>query len=107
MAMNTLTSIAQNIDVLSKEKKIDPTVIINAIEDAVVTASRKQFKSGEDLHARYNPDSGSIELYAVKVVVEDVADPAREMSVDDANVEVGDGAEVGDMLELPRPLEDL
>jgi N utilization substance protein A len=107
MAMNTLTSIAQNIEVLSKEKKIDPQLIISAIEDAVVTASRKQFKSGEDLHARYNPESGSIELYAVKVVVEDVADPAREMSVDEANTEVGEGAEVGDMLELPRPMEDL
>jgi transcription termination/antitermination protein NusA len=105
--MNTLTSIAQNIDVLSKEKKIDPQLIISAIEDAVVTASRKQFKSGEDLHARYNPESGSVELYAVKVVVDDVADPAREMSVNEANVEVGEGAEVGDMLELPRPMEDL
>jgi N utilization substance protein A len=105
--MSTLSSIAQNIEVLSKEKKIDPTVIIGAIEDAVVTASRKQFKSGEDLHARYNPETGSVELYAVKTVVEDVADSAREMTVEEANVEVGEGAEVGDMLELPRPVEDL
>jgi N utilization substance protein A len=105
--MNTLSSIAQNIEVLSKEKKIDPQVIISAIEDAVVTASRKQFKSGEDLHARYNMDSGAIELYAVKMVVDDVADSAREMTVDEANAEVGEGAEVGDMLELPRPMEDL
>jgi N utilization substance protein A len=105
--MNTLSSIAQNIEVLSKEKKIDPQVIISAIEDAVVTASRKQFKSGEDLHARYNMDSGAIELYAVKMVVDDVSDSAREMTVDEANAEVGEGAEVGDMLELPRPMEDL
>lgn len=105
--MNALSSIAQNIEVLSREKKIDPQVIISAIEDAVVTASRKQFKSGEDLHARYNTDSGSIELYAVKTVVEEVTDPSREMSVDEANAEVGEGAEVGDMLELPRPMEDL
>lgn len=105
--MNALSSIAQNIDFLSKEKKIDPQVIISAIEDAVVTASRKHFKSGEDLHARYNLDSGNVELYAVKMVVDDVTDPAREMSVDEANAEVGEGAEVGDMLELPRPMEEL
>lgn len=105
--MNTLTSIAQNIDVLSKEKKIDPQVIISAIEDAVVTASRKQFKTGEDLHARYNLDTGTIELYAVKTVVELVEDSTREMSVDEATTEVGEGAEVGDMLELPRPMEGL
>ncbi len=105
--MNVLSSIAQNIEVLSKEKKIDPQVIIGAIEDAVVTASRKQFRSGEDLHARYNPEAGTIDLYAVKIVVDDVTDPAREMTVEDANAEVGEGAEVGDMLELPRPMEDL
>src|SRR5262245_27521051 len=105
--MNTLSSIAQNIEVLSKEKKIDANVIISAIEDAVVTASRKQFKSGEDLHARYNAETGSVELYAVKTVVDEVADAAREMSVEEATEEVGEGAEVGDMLELPRPVEDL
>ncbi len=105
--MNTLSSIAQNIDVLSKEKKIDPQVIISAIEDAVVTASRKHFKSGEDLHARYNPDTGGVELYAIKIVVEEITDPSREMTVDEANAEVGEGAEVGDMLELPRPVEEL
>lgn len=105
--MNSLSSIAQNIEVLSKEKKIDPQVIIGAIEDAVVTASRKQFKSGEDLHARYNTDSGAIELYAIKTVVDEVTDPSKEMTVDEANAEVGEGAEVGDMLELPRPMEDL
>lgn len=105
--MNSLSSIAQNIEVLSKEKKIDPQVIIGAIEDAVVTASRKQFKSGEDLHARYNSDSGAIELYAIKTVVDEVTDSSKEMTVDEANAEVGEGAEVGDMLELPRPMEDL
>src|SRR5512145_15448 len=102
-----ISSIAQNIDVLSKEKKIDSQVIISAIEDAVVTASRKHFKSGEDLHARYNQDTGAIELYAVKTVVQEIADPAKEMTVEEANLEVGEGAEVGDMLELPRPMEDL
>src|SRR5499433_1822057 len=102
-----ISSIAQNIEVLSKEKKIDSQVIISAIEDAVVTASRKHFKSGEDLHARYNQESGSIELYAVKTVVEEITDPSKEMTVEEANLEVGEGAEVGDMLELPRPMEDL
>src|SRR5262244_298214 len=102
-----ISSIAQNIETLSKEKKIDSQVIISAIEDAVVTASRKHFKSGEDLHARYNQESGSIELYAVKTVVEEITDPSKEMTVEEANQEVGEGAEVGDMLELPRPMEDL
>ena len=102
-----LSSIAQNIELLSKEKKIDPALIISAIEDAVVTASRKQFRTGEDLHARYDLEAGKIELYAIKTVMAEITDPAREMTVEEANVEVGEGAEPGDMLELPRPVEDL
>jgi N utilization substance protein A len=105
--MNSLSSIAQNIELLSKEKKIDSSVIISAIEDAVVMAARKQFKSNEDLHARYIPESGTVELFAIKTVVDEVTDPSREMTVAEANAEVGEGAEVGDMLELPRPVEEL
>jgi N utilization substance protein A len=105
--MNNPSSIAQNIELLSKEKKIDSAVIVSAIEDAVVMAARKQFKSNEDLHARYSMDSGAVELFAIKTVVEEIADPSREMTVEEANAEVGEGAEVGDMLELPRPMEDL
>ena len=80
-----LSSIAQNIELLSKEKKIDPTVITSAIEDAVVTAARKQFRTGEDLHARYNTDGGTIELYAIKTVVDDITDPSRELTVEESN----------------------
>lgn len=105
--MNALTSIAQNIEALSKEKNIDITVITGAIEDAVVTAARKQFRTGEDLRARYNTETGGIELYAIKTVVEEMTNPATEISLDDAVNEVGEGVEAGDMLELPRPMEEL
>ncbi len=105
--MNSSTSIAQNIELLSKEKNIDPQVIFSAIEDAVVTAARKQFKTGEDLRARYNAESGNIDLYAIKTVVEEIENPALEMSVEEAFAEVGEGVEPGDMLEMPRPMEDL
>ena len=105
--MNSLSSIAQNIELLSKEKNIDQTVITSALEDAVVTAARKQFRTGEDLRARYNADSGTIDLFAIKTVVEEITNPALEMSLEEALVEVGEGVEPGDMLEMPRPVEEL
>ena len=105
--MNALSSIAQNIELLSKEKNIDPTIITSALEDAVVTAARKQFRTGEDLRARYNAESGTIDLFAIKTVVEEITNPALEMSLDEAIAEVGEGVEPGDMLEMPRPVEDL
>jgi N utilization substance protein A len=99
--------IPQTIDVLSREKGIDPQVIITAIEDAVVTAARKQFKTGEDLHARYNPENGDVELFALMRVVEAVENPATELSVAEVEGMGIEGAEVGDQLEFPKSREEL
>ena len=99
--------IPQTIDILSREKGIDPQVIISAIEDAVVTAARKQFKTGEDLHARYIPETGDVELFALKTVVEELLDPATEISLADVKEMGVEGAEVGDQLEFPKPREEL
>ena len=41
------SSLQQTIEALAKEKGIEPDVIITAIEDAVLTASRKYYKSDE------------------------------------------------------------
>ncbi|MBK6313330.1 MAG: transcription termination/antitermination protein NusA [Blastocatellia bacterium] len=105
--MNPNTPIAQNIETLAREKNIDPTIIISAIEDAVVTASRKQFKTGEDLQARYNMDTGSVDLFAVKRVVEEVENDAIEISLAEVEGMGIEGAESGDILEFPRSTEDL
>src|SRR5215510_8534610 len=94
--------IPQTIDVLSREKGIDPQVIISAIEDAVVSAARKQFKTGEDLHARYNPETGDVELFALKRVVEEVENAATDVSVAEVEEMGVEGAEVGDLLEFPK-----
>ena len=99
--------IPQTIDILSREKGIDPQVIISAIEDAVVTAARKQFKTGEDLRARYNAETGDVELFALMTVVDEVQDPATEISLVDVEAMGVEGAEVGDQLEFPKPREEL
>jgi N utilization substance protein A len=99
--------IPQTIDILSREKGIDPQVIISAIEDAVVTAARKQFKTGEDLRARYNGESGDVELFALMTVVDEVQDASTEISLADVEAMGVEGAEVGDQLEFPKPREEL
>jgi N utilization substance protein A len=108
--MSTSSPIAQTIDVLSREKNIDPIVIIAAIEEAVIKAARKQFnaeQTGEELRARYDPETGDIDLFALMTVVEEVQNPATEISLADV-LEMGiEGAEVGDQLEFPKPKEEL
>ena len=63
----------QTIEQISREKHIEPDIIVAAIEDAMVVAARKYYKTEEDLRSKFNPESGQIDVYAVRVVVEEVA----------------------------------
>jgi N utilization substance protein A len=74
----------QTIDQLSREKGIDPQIIISAVEDAILVATRKYYKSNEDLRSHFNKDTGVIEVHAVKKVVEEVVDPNLEISLEEA-----------------------
>ena len=67
-------SIFESIEILSKEKGIDPQVVITAVKDAMLVAARKQFKTNEDLVAEVNYKANVIQIYALKKVVETVAD---------------------------------
>ncbi len=102
--------ISQTIDILSREKGIEPQVIISAIEEAVVKAARKQFnadETGEELRARYDLETGDIDLFALMTVVEEVQYPTTEISLADVEEMGIEGAEVGDQLEFPKPKEEL
>ena len=84
----------QQIEMLSREKHIEPDVVISAIEDAMVVAARKFYKSEEDLRGKFNPESGQVDVFSVITVVEEVTDPKREISLADAkkkdpNAELG------------------
>ena len=100
------TSIAQNIEALCQEQGIDRDLVIEAIKEAVRAAAKKQFKGGEDIQVDWSPESG-LELAASKVVVDEVADPSTELSIDEARELGGDEVEVGDALLLPMPMEEL
>jgi len=97
----------QTIEALAKERGIEPDVIIAAIEEAVRTASRKYYKTNEDLHARFNTETGQVELFAVKAIVEEVANPAIEISLAEAQQLYGDEAQVGMEIEFPKSTEVL
>ena len=100
------TSIAQNIEALCQEQGIERDLVIEAMKEAVRAAAKKQFKSGEDIQVDWNPETG-IELSASKVVVDDVTDPAIELSIEEAREMAGDEVEIGDALLLPLPMEEL
>jgi transcription termination/antitermination protein NusA len=97
----------QTIEALAKEKGIEPAVVIGAIEDAVLTASRKYYKTNENLKTRFNQDTGQVDLFAVKQIVREVTNPATEISLEEAQQLYGDEAEVDMEIEFPKPTDVL
>src|SRR5438477_134470 len=92
----------QTIDQISREKGIDPQIVIHAIEDAIVVASRKHFKSNEELRGRINPETGEIDVFAVKKVVDTVTSPGKEITLDEAR-ETKPDAQLEEEIEFKKP----
>src|SRR5690349_7904901 len=97
----------QTIEALAKEKGIEADQIIAAIEDAVLTASRKYYKTNENLKTRFNTETGQVDLFAVKQIVREVTNPATEISLAEAQELYGEEAEVDMEIEFPKPTDAL
>src|SRR5947208_1894109 len=99
----------QQIEGLSKEKGIDPAIVVGAVEDAVAVATRKNLKTQENLRGVLDKESGAIEIFAVKTIVETpelVEDPNLQVSLDDARKQDA-AAEVGGELKTHRASHSL
>jgi len=101
-----VASIYQSIEILSKEKGIDPQIVIDAVKDAMLVAARKHFRTTEDLVAAFNDATGALEIYGVKKVVESVLDPVKEISLDDAQ-RIDPEAQLESEVRFPKPTEAL
>ena len=79
-----MASIFESIEILSKEKGIDPQIVITAVKDAMLVAARKQFRTNEDLVAEVDDKANVIHIYAVKKVVDAVEDPLNQLTLEEA-----------------------
>jgi len=99
----------QQIDALSREKGIDPQIVVSAVEDAIVAATRKSYKSLENLRAELDKESGEIRVWAVKAVVESgaqIEDANLQMTLEEAR-KTDPAVEVGGEVRFHRSTEGL
>src|SRR5512136_1467653 len=97
------------IDAISREKGIDPRIVVSAVEDAIVAATRKKDKSQENLRGELDKESGMIRVYAVKSILpteDDIEDPQLEISLDEAKA-IDPNAEVGGEVRFLKSTEGL
>jgi len=93
----------QTIEMIGREKGIDPDVIIQAVEEAYAAASRKYLHSKEDFGARFDRDSGRFIVFSKQTVVteDELMDPHIEITVEDAR-QIQPDAEVGAVIETVK-----
>ena len=87
----------QSIEALSRDKGIDPEVVVGAVEDAIALATRKYYKTLESMRAEMDRETGEIRAYVFKTVVEtpeQVEDETNQMTLEAAR-ELAPEVEVG------------
>ncbi len=101
-----MASIYQSIEILSKEKGIDPQIVLDAVKDAMLAAARKHFRTQEDLIADLDESTGNIQIFSVKQVVEAVENQATEISLAAAK-KIDPQAEIGSTVRAAKPTDVL
>ena len=77
----------QSIEALSRDKGIDPEVVVGAVEDAIALATRKYYKTLESMRAELDRETGEIRAYVYKTVVEgpeQVEDETNQLTLEQA-----------------------
>ncbi len=101
-----MASIFESIEILSKEKGIDPQIVITAVKDAMLVAARKQFRTDEELAAEIDEKANAVHIFIVKQVVEEVQNPLNEISLNDA-LQFDPAATVGSPIRIKKATESL
>ncbi len=99
----------QSIELLSQEKGIDPAIVVGAVEEAIALATRKFYKTQENMRGELNKDTGEITAYIYKTVVADedqIEDPVNQITLAEAN-EMAPGVEVGSEIRIYRDTSPL
>ena len=99
----------QSIEILSRDKGIQPEVVVTAVEDAIALATRKYYKTLENMRAELDKETGEIRAYAYKTVVEtpeEVEDEINQITLEAAR-ELAPEVEVGGEIRYYKPTEVL
>jgi len=102
MKINVWNTILQ----LSKERSVEPIVIVNAIKESLKVASAQYFSHNEDIHINFTPEKGLLRVYTVKKICETPQDEVHEISLNAAK-KIDPTATIGKYIKIELPSETL
>ncbi len=90
-----ISDIKRVIEQVSKDRGIGPEILIHTLEEALKSAARKKYGSKIDIEAQYDEETGEIEVFQFKEVVDEITEPELQLTIEegrklDAECEVGD-----------------
>ena len=91
------TELGRVIEELGKEKGINKQVIISALEEALLKVAKNKYGQNSEIEATFNEESGEVELFRFRTVVEQVSNRGKEISLEEAKKKDPE-AELGDSL---------
>ncbi len=103
--MDTTFNLKNTIDQIVKEKGIDKQIVLDALEQAVLSAANKKYRNTRDLEAHFNEEIGEVELFEFVTVVDEVQDSYKEIDLEEAR-EVDPDVEIGDSLGMKMDASD-
>jgi len=98
-----------SIEALSRDKGIDPQIVVSAVEDAIALATRKYYKTQENMRAELDKETGEIRAYVFKTVVENedqIEDPVNQIALEEAR-ELAPEVEIGGEIRYYKPTDVL
>lgn len=92
-----IADVKRVIEEVSRNKGIDREILIQALEEALRSAARKKFGSKIDIEVQYSEESGEIEVFQFKDVMEEITEPDLQIGFEEARV-LDPNCEIGDSI---------
>ena len=94
------TELMEALTILEKEKNISRDVMMDAIENSLISACKNHFGTAENIKVIMDRETCDYAVYAEKKVVEEVTEPALEISLEDAE-KIDSALQIGDVAQIP------
>lgn len=93
------------LELFERERKVKKEVFIEALETALTSAYKKNYGEAKSAIVKLDPEKHTIKIFSYKTVVEEVVDPDKEISLEDAK-QIKSSYKVGDMVSQQETPKD-
>lgn len=96
--------LVESLAQIEKSKGISKTILLEMLEESLLSVCKKRYE-GAEIKVSFDPNKGDLMVFVLKNVVDHVANPIRETTLEDAR-NIKKDVKIGDIVEFPQPTAD-